>query len=87
MEVSSRPDFSKDATFGIALKDREVISTNKRVTMEAGVLYKGNIPLIKVVAVNDYGHWNFKPDARLMWDFMKQFSRDPRTKKLVYGKR
>ncbi len=55
--------------------------------MEAGVLYKGNIPLIKVVAVNDYGHWNFKPDARLMWDFMKQFSRDPRTKKLVYGKR
>ena len=87
MEVSSRPDFSKDATFGIALKDREVISTNKRVTMEAGVLYKGDIPLIKVVAVNDYGHWNFKPDARLMWDFMKQFSRDPRTKKLVYGKR
>ena len=87
MEVSSRPDFSKDATFGIALKDREVISTNKRVTMEAGVLYKGNIPLIKVVAVNDYGHWNFKPDARLMWDFMKQFSRGPQTKKLVYNKR
>ena len=87
MEVSSRPDFSKDATFGIALKDREVISTNKRVTMEAGVLYKGNIPLIKVVAVNDYGHWNFKPDARLRWDFMKQFSRDPQTKKLVYNKR
>ena len=86
MEVSSRPDFSKDATFGIELKDRKVLHTNKRITMEAGVLYKGDVPLIKMVAVNDYGHWNFKPDAQLMWDFFKHFSRDPLTKKLIYSK-
>lgn len=86
MEVSSRPDFSKDVIFGIGLKDREVLSTNKHITMETGVLYKGNIPLIKVVAVNGYGHWNFKPDAQLMWDFFKQFSRDPLTKKLIYSR-
>lgn len=83
MDVAEQPDFSKDATFGLALEERVTLSTNKRVTMEAGVLRKGNIPLIKLVAINDYGHWNFKPDARMMWDFFKQFSRDMQTKKLL----
>lgn len=84
MDVSPQPDFAVDATFGIRLKNRETIPTNKGISMEAGVLFKGDLPLIKVVAINDYGHWNFKPDARLMWDFFKHYSRDVRTKRLIY---
>jgi len=42
------------------------------------------MPLIRLVAVMDYGHWNFMPTAQVMWDFFKQFSRDPETKKLIY---
>lgn len=83
MEVVEQPDFSKDTTFGLALEERVTLSTNKRVTMETGVLRKGNVPLIKLVAINNYGHWNFKPDARMMWSFFKQFSRDRQTKKLL----
>lgn len=86
MEVSAQPDFTKDSIFGIELEERETISTNKHITMEAGVLYKENVPLIKIVAINDYGHWNFKPDARLMWDFFIQFSRDIQTKRVIYHK-
>ena len=41
-------------------------------------------PLIQMVAVNDYGHWNFKPAAKMMWDYFMQFSRDPQTKELIY---
>lgn len=84
MPVVERPDFGKDATFGMALEDRETIQTNKGISMETGVLRKNGVPLIKLVAVNDYGHWNFKPAARMMWDYFMQFSRDPKTKKLVY---
>jgi hypothetical protein len=52
--------------------------------METGQLYKGDVPLIKIVAVVDYGHWNFQPTARIMWDFFKHYRRDPATKKLIY---
>ncbi len=86
MEVVSEIDFSLDPVFGQKLQDRETIVTNKGdgLVVETGQLYKGNVPLIKIVAVMDYGHWNFQPTARIMWDFFKQFRRDPETKKLEY---
>lgn len=84
MEVSRTADFSIDPSFGIELEGRETIQTDKRSSMETGVLLKDGKPLIKVVAVNDYGHWNFKPASRMMWDFFTHFSRDPVTKKLIY---
>lgn len=84
MPVIKYPDFSKDSTFGIVLENRETIQTNKGISMETGVLSKKGLPLIKIVAVNDYGHWNFKPAAKMMWDYFMQFSRDPQTKKLIY---
>ena len=86
MEVASEMDFSVDPVFGQVLKDRESIQTAKGdgITVETGVLYKGDVPMIKLVAVMDYGHWNFQPTARIMWDFFRQFRRDPQTKKLIY---
>lgn len=86
MEVTGDLDFSVDATFGFALKDREQIHTGKGedITIEFGQLYKGDRPMIRIMAINDYGHWNFKPAARLIWDFWRHFSRNTETKKLEY---
>ena len=86
MEVVSEIDFSADPVFGQKLQDRETIVTCKGdgIVIETGQMYKGNVPLIKIVAVMDYGHWNFQPTARIMWDFFKQYRRDPATKKLIY---
>ncbi len=79
-------DFGKYPVFGFELQDRETIVTNKGlgITVETGVLYKDGVPLVKCGLVMDYGHWNFKPDARIMWDYFKHFSRDLETKKLIY---
>ena len=86
MEVVDKIDFSIDKVFGQPMRDRETIVTNKGdgITIETGVLYKGDIPMIKMVAVMDYGHWNFMPTARIMWDFFSHYRRDPETKKLIY---
>lgn len=86
MEVVNQLDFSVDPLFGQRLRDRETIKTNKGagIEIETGQLYKGNVPLIKIVAVKDYGHWNFQPTAQIMWDYFKQFRRDPQTKRLIY---
>ena len=86
MEVVSEMDFSVDPVFGQAVRDRETIRTNKGpgITIETGQLYKGDVPLIRLVAVIDYCHWNFVPTAQVMWDFFKMYRRDPETRKLVY---
>lgn len=88
IDVITDLDFSKDALFGMSLKDRQSVTTNKGegIRMESGQLYKGDMPVIKICAVIDYGHWNFKPTAQVMWDFFKQYSRDPETGKLIYHK-
>ena len=86
MDVVNEMDFTVDPVFAQKLQDRETIVTNKGdgIVVETGQLYKGNVPLIKIVAVMDYGHWNFQPTARIMWDYFKQFRRDPETRKLIY---
>lgn len=88
MTIVRDMDFSVDPVFGQVLRDRESVKTAKGegIVMETGQLYKGNVPLIRLVAVMDYGHWNFMPTARVMWDFFKHYRRDPDTKKLVYSK-
>ena len=88
MEVVDQMDFTAWPVFGQPLRDRETIRTQKGegIVVETGQLYKGDVPLIKLVAVIDYGHWNFMPTARIMWDFFKQFRRDPETKTLIYNK-
>lgn len=84
MNVSENPDFTIDKTFGIDLVGRNSVTTNKRLSYETGDLLKQGVPMIRLVAVNDYGHWNFKPGAQMMWNYFKHFSRDVKTKKLIY---
>jgi predicted esterase len=87
MEVTKGLDFRIDKTFGLQLQDRQQIHTGKSedITMEFGQLYKNGKPMIRLIVINNYGHWNFKPAARLMWDFFRHFSRDTQTKKLNYN--
>ena len=86
MTVNNQMDFSVDPVFGQQLRDRETIRTVKGdgIVIETGQLYKGDKPMIRLVAVVNYGHWNFMPTAQIMWDFFKQYRRDPETKKLIY---
>lgn len=88
MPVVSEMDFERYPVFGQELRDRETIRTGKGegIVVETGQLYNGDMPLIKLVAVMDYGHWNFIPAARIAWDFFKHYRRDPETKKLIYSK-
>lgn len=84
MNVVEEYDFAADPAFGQPNIERQVIETNKGITVQVGTLRKGNVPLMKLVAVMNYGHWNFYPAAQMMWDHFKHFSRDLQTKKLIY---
>lgn len=87
MTVVDQMDFDRYPVFGQELRDRDTIVTHKGkgIVVETGQLYSGDMPLIKLVAVMDYGHWNFIPTARIAWEFFKHYRRDPVTKKLIYN--
>lgn len=84
MDVVEEYDFAADPALGQPNIERQVIETNKGITVQIGTLRKGNVPLMKQVAVMNYGHWNFYPAAQMMWDYFKHFSRDQQTMKLIY---
>lgn len=86
MDVVEDYDFGKNEAFGQTVQNPTTIKTNKGegITMEIGYLNKGEVPLMKLVAVMHYGHWNFVPAAEQMWEHFKHFSRDVKTKKLIF---
>ena len=84
MEIGETGNASLDPMFGMAVRDRRNVSTMDDLIMHEGTLYKDDKPLIKMIALEPYGHWNYKGAAREMWEFFRHFSRDPQTKKLVY---
>ena len=84
MEIGETCNPSLDPIFGMAVRDRRAVSTMDDLTMHEGTLYKGDKPLIKMIALEPYGHWNYKGAAREMWEFFSHFYRDPETKTLTY---
>lgn len=84
LPVAKILDFNIDSSFGMKLENRNHVNTNKNISYEIGDLSKDGVPLMRIIVVNGYGHWNFQPGAELMWDYFKKFSRDTETKKLIY---
>ena len=84
IEVGETCNPSLDPMFGMAVKDRRSVSTMDDLTMHVGTLYKGEKPLIRMIALEPYGHWNYKGAAREMWEFFRHYSRDTRTRELIY---
>jgi hypothetical protein len=44
-----------------------------------GTLSNRQGAMIKLVALDPYGHWNFKPAAEDMWAFLSRFRRNVAT--------
>lgn len=73
-----------DPIFGMKVDIREAKETQDALTMHEGTFLKNGKPLVKIISLEEYGHWNYKGVASEMWDFFRHFSRDPKTKKLIY---
>lgn len=82
--VAEMPDFSIDPVFGISLNDRREIRNMKNVDVHVGDVNVDGRPVLRLVAVEEYGHWNFQPATWMMWDYFKLWSRDPLTGESIY---
>lgn len=84
IELGETANEAIDPMFGMKVRDRKAIQTQDNLIMHEGSLYKGNKELVKMVALEEYGHWNYKGVAAEMWAFFTHFARDPKTKALIY---
>ena len=84
IEVGETCNPSLDPMFGMKVSDRRTVSTMDDLSMHEGTLYKDEKPLVKMIALEPYGHWNYKGAAREMWEFFSHFYREQNTKQLIY---
>ncbi len=80
--VPETPDLTVNALFGLKLEGEhwgELGGTRALI----GTLSSRHVATMKLVALDPYGHWNFKPAAADMWAFLSQFRRDLSTGRLT----
>jgi poly(3-hydroxybutyrate) depolymerase len=69
------PDLTLNEMFGLKLEGSGWGELAGRRAL-TGTLSNRKGAVIKLVALDPYGHWNFKPAAEDMWAFLSQFQRD-----------
>jgi poly(3-hydroxybutyrate) depolymerase len=73
--VPEVPDLAVNDMFGLKLEGPGWSELGGRRAM-VGTLSNGKGAMMKLVALDPYGHWNFKPAAEDMWAFLSRFRRD-----------
>jgi hypothetical protein len=76
--VPDAPNLSVNEMFGLKLDGPGWSELGGRRAM-IGTLSNTRGVMIRLVALDPYGHWNYKPAAEDMWTFLSQFRRDPQT--------
>lgn len=82
--VAETFDTGEDPFFGQKLSDRRSFRLGN-YDIETGDVIVDGVPVMRLVTVPEFGHWNFTPAAEMEWEYFKHFSRDPLTKQLNYS--
>lgn len=84
--VPDAPDLSVNELFGVKLDSQrwgDLGGTRALI----GTLSNAQGVMIKLVGLDPYGHWNYKPAAADMWEFLSKYRRDLATGKLITASR
>lgn len=82
LTVADTYDLSLNPYYGIALDNQQWIQLGVKDTLE-GTLSNENGVIMKFAAIKDQAHWNYKPEAEYIWNFLKHYSRDTMTGALM----
>ena len=74
-DVPEEPDMAANEWYGIKFDETNDIMLGEKSAHEGVLKGADGQPLMKLVAIADQAHWNWKPEAAYLWDFFKGFSR------------
>lgn len=74
LDVPETYDLSANEYYGIALENQEWIKLGEKDALVGG-LSNADGEVLRLVAIKDQAHWNYKPEAAYMWEFFKNYSK------------
>ncbi len=82
IKAPDAPDLSLNELFGVKL-DGQAWGDMGGTRALTGTLSNSQGVMIKLVGLDPYGHWNYKPAAADIWAFLSRYRRDLASGKLV----
>lgn len=84
MKVYQQEDLDSSIPyFGMLLNNFGNIENDGLCNIVGGTMTNDNGAAISMNVVEDWGHWNYEPTAKMMWNFFKQYSRNVETGELI----
>lgn len=75
LNVSKTYDLKLNPYYGVKLTGQKESKLGDKDILSGILVNSDNQPLIELVAIKDQAHWNYRPEAALVWDFFKQYKR------------
>ena len=75
LEVSQDYDLSLNEWYGIKFDQTSNIMLGSKSAQENVLNDASGKAIMKFVAIKDQAHWNWKPEAKYLWEFFKGFTR------------
>lgn len=75
LEAPAEADMSLDPWYGVKFDETNDIMLGEKSAQEGVLNGADGQPLMKLVAIKDQAHWNWKPEAAYLWEFFKGFTR------------
>lgn len=75
LEVSEDMDMSLNEWYGIGFDETDDIMLGGKSAQEGVLNGADGAPIMRLVAIKDQAHWNWKPEAAYLWEFFRGFTR------------
>ncbi|MFS5861460.1 PHB depolymerase family esterase [Streptococcus agalactiae] len=73
LTVSDKPDMSLNQFYGLAFNKESWFELGTKKTFEGSLTNADGKEVIRLVAVENLAHWNYRPEAEYIWQFFKQY--------------
>ncbi|MEY8462224.1 alpha/beta hydrolase family esterase [Streptococcus merionis] len=73
MIVSDNPDMSLNQFYGLSFNKERWFELGNKKTFEGSLADADGKEVIRLVAIENLAHWNYRPEAEYIWQFFKQY--------------
>ena len=82
LEVQADYDMSVNEYYGVKGSEQKQIMLGEKEALETNISNDKGL-VMRLTAIKNQAHWNYKPEAEYIWDFFKNFARNTETGELI----
>ncbi|MEC0184106.1 PHB depolymerase family esterase [Paenibacillus peoriae] len=86
LEVSKTYDMNANEYYGVLLDNQKWSKLGDKDMYSGTLSNDQGVVVMQLTAIKDLAHWNYKPEAELMWKFLEKYQRDIASGELIVSK-